>query len=83
MEMPKIRRFLRALDVLANDADPDNRKYANQMYRDMSVPSVTIADCLDPIMTLPLAHLKGPERRHRLVADSDMSFAPLTTEAVQ
>lgn len=74
MEMPKIRRFLRALDVLANDADPDNRIYARQMYRDMSIPTVTIADCLDPVMTLPLSHLNGPERRLRLVADSEMIF---------
>ena len=74
MEMPQIRRFLRALDLLANDPDPEIRAYAQQMYRDMSVPTVTIADCLQPVMTLPLRYLTGPERRHRLVADSATVF---------
>lgn len=74
MEMPQIRRYLRALDLLANDADPDNRTYAKQMYRDMMVSTVTIHDCLHPAMTLPLETLRGPERRLRLVAESDRTF---------
>ena len=61
--------YLKALDKICGDLDPQNREYARQALRDLGEPGVAILDYLKPVMRLPLAKLEGPERRHRLLAE--------------
>lgn len=67
--MPVIHRYLRALNAMLKDVDPDNRSFARGAMRDMADTSVRVAEYLTPVMVLPLTHLTGPERRLRLLAD--------------
>ena len=61
--------YLKALDKMCGDLDPQNREYARQALRDLGEPGVAILDYLKPVMSLPLRDLAGPERRHRLLAE--------------
>lgn len=60
--------YLKALDRMLKDLDPQNREYARKTLWDLGEPGVNILDYLKPVMSLPLDKLEGPERRHRLLA---------------
>lgn len=64
-----LRRYLHALKLMLDDAAEENRRFARQCWRDISEPGVAGHDYLAYLWELPLAALRGPERRLRLLAD--------------
>lgn len=64
-----LRRYFNALKTLANDPVFENRSFAAQCWRDLGEPGVCGHEYLAYLWELPLAALRGPERRLRLLAD--------------
>lgn len=73
IDMPTVRRYLRALDQLMQM--PGFSSYARQAFLDMLTPGVDPNEYIEPVATLPESKLTFEERAWRRVAQAASCLA--------